>query len=151
MSKLISGLKFHRRLYLVEPLARVLTDRMGETFTRPDLIIPVPLHPLRLQERGFNQSLELSRAVARHYRLPVNWQLCRRVRHTQAQSDLSEKARQKNLRQAFEVCADIQGAHLVLFDDVITTGATVTELSKTLKRAGAKRVDVWAMARTPGY
>ncbi|MCU7890733.1 MAG: ComF family protein [Candidatus Thiodiazotropha sp. (ex Ustalcina ferruginea)] len=151
MSKLISGLKFHRKLYLVEPLARVLTDRMGETFTRPDLIIPVPLHPLRLQERGFNQSLELSRVVARHYHLPVNWQLCRRVRYTQAQSDLCEKARQKNLRQAFEVCGDIQGAHLVLFDDVITTGATVTELSKTLKRAGAKRVDVWAMARTPGY
>lgn len=151
VSKLISGLKFHRRLYLVEPLARVLTDCMGETFIRPDLIIPVPLHPLRLQERGFNQSLELSRVVARHYRLPVNWQLCQRVRHTQAQSDLSEKARQKNLRSAFEVCGDIQSAHLVLFDDVITTGATVTELSKTLKRAGAKRVDVWAMARTPGY
>ncbi|MEW8505951.1 MAG: ComF family protein [Candidatus Thiodiazotropha sp.] len=148
VNRLIGMLKFHNRLHLAEPLAKFLIERLGEGIERPDLLIPVPLHPLRLRQRGFNQSAEIARVLARRYRLPQDWRLCRRVKHTPAQAELKREARRKNLRRAFEVCADVRGAHLVVVDDVITTGATVTELCRVLKRAGAKRIDVWAVART---
>jgi ComF family protein len=110
----------------------------------------VPLHPVKLRSRGFNQSIELTRVLARHYHLPYDWRICRRIKQTKAQSELRREHRRRNLRNAFQVCAEIKGFHLVVVDDVITTGATVTELCKVLKRAGAKRVDVWALARTTG-
>jgi ComF family protein len=141
-------LKFRQKLYLAEPLAGLLIERLGEIRERPDLLIPVPLHPLRLRKRGFNQSVELTHKLARHYSLPYDWRICQRIKETKAQSELGERERQKNLRNAFQICAEVKGAHLVVVDDVITTGATVTELSKVLKKAGAKRVDVWAVART---
>lgn len=149
VSQLISGLKFHRQLHLAAPLARLMIDRLGAIKPVPDLLIPVPLHPQRLRERGFNQSLELARILARHHALRLDWRCCRRVRATAAQTGLDEKARRRNLRAAFQVDGDIRGRHLVLIDDVITTGATLGELSRTLLRAGAERVDVWALARTP--
>ena len=149
MSQLIGRLKFRRQLHLVRPLAQLMIERLGPLGARPDLLIPVPLHPLRLRERGFNQSLELARVVAAHYALSLDWRCCRRMRATSAQSGLHERERRRNLRAAFTVEGDLRGRYLVLFDDVITTGATLGELSKTLLRAGAARVDVWALARTP--
>jgi ComF family protein len=148
VSQLIGSLKFRRQLHLVRPLAELMIERLGPLDARPDLLIPVPLHPLRLRERGFNQSLELARALAAHYALSLDWRCCRRIRATPAQSGLNERERRRNLRAAFRAEGDLRGLHLVLFDDVITTGATIGELSKTLMRAGAKRVDVWALART---
>jgi len=150
-SHLISELKFRRKLHLVTPLARLMIDCGGPPIPRPDTMIPVPLHPHRLQERGFNQSLELARVLAHHYELELDWRLCRRVRSTPAQSGLSEKERRNNLRAAFEVTGKIAGRHLLLLDDVITTGATVSSLSLALLRAGAARIDVWALARTPHH
>lgn len=148
VSRLIGMLKFRQRLHLVEPLARLLIERLEEGYDKPDLLIPVPLHPLRLRERGFNQSLEIARILARHCALSCDWRLCRRVKQTRAQAELNREARQRNLRKAFAVSGNIEGAHLALVDDVITTGATVTELGRTFKKAGAGRIDVWAIART---
>jgi ComF family protein len=148
VNRLIGMLKFQRKLHLVDPLSRLLIQRLGERAARPDILVPVPLHPSRLQNRGFNQAVELSRALARHYHLSYDWRICRRIKQTQAQSALRGDQRRRNLSNAFQVCAEVKGAHLVVVDDVITTGATVTELSKVLKRAGANRVDVWAIART---
>ena len=128
-----------------------MIDQRGPLMTIPDLLIPVPLHPQRLRERGFNQSLELARVVARHYGLTLDWRSCRRVRSTPAQSGLSEKARWRNLRDAFQITCEMSGRHLMLMDDVITTGATLSALSQALLRAGAARVDVWALARTPDH
>jgi ComF family protein len=142
-------LKFQQKLHLAEPLAGLLIERLGELREQPDLLLPVPLHPLRLRKRGFNQSIELTRILARHYRLPYDWRICRRIKETKAQSELSERERRRNLSNAFQVCTAVNGSHLVVVDDVITTGATATELSKLLIKAGAKRVDVWAVARTP--
>ncbi|MEW8195950.1 MAG: phosphoribosyltransferase family protein [Candidatus Thiodiazotropha sp.] len=124
-------------------------EHLGEMDERPDVLVPVPLHPLRLRKRGFNQSVEITRVVARQCRLPFDWRLCRRTKETKTQSELNEEERRRNISNAFQVCADVKGTHLALVDDVITTGATVTELSRMLKKAGAKRVDVWAIARTP--
>ncbi|MCU7798210.1 MAG: ComF family protein [Candidatus Thiodiazotropha sp. (ex Myrtea spinifera)] len=126
-----------------------MIDRLGDIEDPPDTLIPVPLHPLRLRERGFNQSLELARLLAKYQALDLNWRAVRRIRSTTAQTGLSEKDRRKNLRSAFEVNDDLAGRHVALFDDVITTGATITELSRTLLRAGVKRIDIWALARTP--
>ncbi|MBT2969825.1 MAG: ComF family protein [Candidatus Thiodiazotropha sp. (ex Ctena orbiculata)] len=148
VNRLIGMLKFHNRLHLVEPLAGLLIERLGEDYDRPDLLIPVPLHPVRLRERGFNQSVEIARVLARRCGLSHDWRLCRRIKHTPPQAELKREARRKNLHRAFEICADLSGSHLVVVDDVITTGATVAELGRLLKKAGAKRVDAWALART---
>ncbi|MES9992089.1 MAG: ComF family protein [Candidatus Thiodiazotropha sp.] len=148
INRLIGMLKFHNRLHLAEPLAGLLIERLGAEYDRPDLLVPVPLHPLRLRQRGFNQSLEISRVLSRRCGLSQDWRLCRRIKHTPAQAELNREARRNNLRRAFQVCADVSGMHLAVVDDVITTGATVSELCRVLKRAGAERVDVWAVART---
>jgi len=149
VSQLISSLKFRRQLHLVAPLARLMIDCLSRIDPAPDILIPVPLHPVRLRERGFNQSLELARALGSHHSLKLDWRCCRRVRATPAQSGLDEKDRRRNLRAAFQVDGDLRGRHAVILDDVITTGATIRELSRTLLRAGAAQVDVWALARTP--
>ncbi|MEJ2402806.1 MAG: ComF family protein [Candidatus Thiodiazotropha sp.] len=147
-NRLISTLKFHQQLHLSAPLARLLIARLGTLDAPPDRILPVPLHALRLKERGFNQAVELGRILSRHYAIPLDLHCVQRIRNTQAQSDLKETARQKNLRKAFLLRRPVKGLKLAILDDVITTGATVRELGRTLKQAGAKHVDVWAIART---
>ena len=149
VSQLIGHLKFRRQLHLAAPLARLMSERLGPVDPRPDLLVPVPLHPRRLRERGFNQSLELARVLAAQYDLGLDWRVCRRIRATPAQTGLTERERRRNLRNAFRVEGNLRGCHLVVLDDVVTTGATLGELSRTLLRAGAARVDVWALARTP--
>lgn len=147
---LISGLKFHRKLNHARLLSQLLSDYLEQTQAElPDLILPVPLHRQRLRERGYNQALELARPIGRHFGLPVDSRLCRRIRATPAQTGLDRKTRKKNLRQAFQLTGEVKGQTIALLDDVMTTGTTVAELAKVLKRAGASRVDVWAVARTP--
>jgi ComF family protein len=148
LSRLISNLKFRHQLHLVEPLARLLIQRLADLDDPPDLILPVPLHLRRLRERGFNQAQELGRVLAKHYHIPLDGRLVKRTRHTLAQSDLDEQARRKNLRNAFHVYGCVKGAKLVILDDVITTGSTIWEMSKALKQAGAVQVVAWALART---
>lgn len=116
---------------------------------RPGCIIPVPLHARRLRERGYNQALELARPLARAWRLPLRADALRRVRATPAQSALDAAARRRNLRGAFAATAADLPAHVALLDDVMTTGATLAACARTLRRAGVRRVDVWALARTP--
>ncbi|MET0091690.1 MAG: ComF family protein [Candidatus Thiodiazotropha sp.] len=145
---LISALKFNQQLHLAPPLARLLIARLGRLDKPPDRILPVPLHTTRLRERGFNQAVELGRTVSRHYAIPLDLNSVVRTRNTRAQSDLKETDRQRNLRKAFRIQHPVRGLNLVILDDVITTAATVGELGRTLKQAGAGRVDVWAIART---
>ncbi|MCU7843961.1 MAG: ComF family protein [Candidatus Thiodiazotropha sp. (ex Monitilora ramsayi)] len=146
---MISSLKFRQRLQLVEPLAKLMIDRLNVTQDLPEVLIPVPLHPTRLRERGFNQSLEIARLLTKDLLIDLDWRSVKRVRPTPAQTGLSEKGRRRNLRSAFAVSEELQASHVVLFDDVITTGATLTELSRLLLRSGVKQVDIWALARTP--
>ena len=149
-ASLISQLKFNRRLSHARLLSQLLIAHLqAQAPARPDLILPVPLHAKRLKERGYNQALEIARPVGRHFGLPVLPRLCRRVRMTPAQVNLDRQARRKNLRNAFKVTGTVAGKTIALLDDVVTTGTTVSELARCLKRAGAARVDVWAVARTP--
>ena len=117
---------------------------------RPDCLVPVPLHRTRLRARGYNQALELARMLARHHHLALRPGLLRRVRATSAQTELDAKTRRRNVRGAFEARTGTGlPAHVALIDDVMTTGATLSECARVLKRAGVQRVEAWALARAP--
>ncbi len=148
-SRLIGEFKFRHRLHLTASLSALFCSTLPADLPRPDLLLPVPLHPDRLRERGFNQSLELARRIAGELDLELDWRALRRVRATPPQSRLDRRARRSNLHAAFSADGGVKGCHIALLDDVITTGATVTAASLALRRAGAERIDVWALARTP--
>ncbi len=117
--------------------------------TIPELIIPVPLHWKRLIWRGFNQSLELARRLARQEHIELVPDALKRTRHTQPQSTLPAKERAGNVRGAFVANAEkVKGRHVLLVDDVMTTGTTLKECTRVLRLAGASRVDVLLLART---
>lgn len=118
--------------------------------TLPALLIPVPLHRTRLRERGYNQALVLARPLAQALGIPLRHDLLERTKATPPQTGLNAKARRRNLGGAFAIAPSIAlPAHVALFDDVMTTGATLREATRVLLKAGVARVDVWALARAP--
>ncbi len=112
-----------------------------------DALVPVPLHRKRLLERGFNQAFEIARPVAAGTGLPLLSRGIFRHADTQPQTLLAARDRHANLRGAFRVGRDLQGMHVAIIDDVITTGATVNALAASLRNAGAIEVHAWALAR----
>lgn len=147
---LIPRLKFDARLAHARLLGGLMADFLQQRLKDeelPELIIPVPLHRARLRRRGFNQALEIARPVARRLDLRLEPHALRRVRSTSAQMDLPARKRRANIRGAFALREGWGAAHVALVDDVATTGATVNELAKVLKRAGVERVQVWVCAR----
>ncbi len=148
--RLIGDLKFNSGLTQARLLARLLGDFLETAMeSPPDLLIPVPLHPSRLRERGYNQSLELARPLSRQFGIPLKYNLCTRIRATPHQLSLKKQDRTRNVRGGFRVSGKLNARHVALIDDVVTTGATVSELARQLKKNGVERVDVWAVARTP--
>lgn len=145
---LIKALKYQGRLSVARLLGEVLAETLADE-PRPDCIIPIPLHPSRLRQRGFNQSVELARPVARRLGVPVVVDCLRRLRPTLPQVGQDARERRANLRGAFGV----HGApppRVALLDDVVTTGSTVDEAARTLRAAGVEEIWVWAVARTAG-
>jgi len=138
---LVQALKYRARLALAGFFARSLASR---TMPEVDLIVPMPLHPRRLAERGFNQALE----IARHLGRPIEPRGVLRVKHTPPQTELPYEERAKNVCGAFLCKLDLTGARVAVLDDVMTTGATLNELARALKRAGAARVENLVIART---
>ncbi len=132
-------------------LAEHLRHAYLEGLPRPDLLLPVPLARPRLRRRGFNQAALLAQWLTAALQLPVREDLLLRPRDTPAQQQLDAAARRRNLRQAFAIAdpAAIAGRRVAIVDDVLTTGATAEALSSLLRRAGAVRVDVYCLARTP--
>ena len=116
----------------------------------PGLLLPVPLHPQRLRQRGYNQALELARPLARAMGVPLARDLLQRTRATHAQTGLDARDRRGNVRGAFALrSGEGLPGHVAILDDVMTTGATLADCTRVLKRAGVARVDVWALARAP--
>ncbi|HOY70780.1 MAG TPA: ComF family protein [Methylotenera sp.] len=113
-----------------------------------DVMIPMPLHPQRLQERGFNQSLEIAKLLAKQSNIPLDYTSCTRTKYTPPQASLPLKERAKNIKGVFACSANLAGKRIAIVDDVMTTGASLNELSKTLKKAGAAHVECWVVART---
>ena len=148
LDRWLPRLKFHRDLTAGRLLSQLMLDRLY-TAERPDAVLPVPLHRARLRSRGYDQALELARPLARALDLPLQCDLLQRIRATKPQSELDGAARSRNLRGAFAFGATVPPAHVALVDDVMTTGATLGELSKLLSEAGAADVQVWVFARTP--
>lgn len=136
---------------LADVLSQYLQHRFDEDLPRPDALLPVPLAAKRLRQRGFNQAAMLARWLSRQLDLPCEENVVRRIQDTSAQQDLDAKARKRNLRNAFALTTDahVKGRHLALVDDVLTTGATAQALARLLMNAGAARVDVYCLARTP--
>jgi ComF family protein len=144
---LLKRLKFSGELALGPLLGGLLAEHLAQRGDAlPTQIIPVPLHPVRLRERGFNQATELAGIVGRQLGIPLARRLCRRRRNTGPQSLLSNTARRLNLRNAFAV-SGVPAAHVAIVDDVMTTGHTTNELARVLKQAGAQVVEVWVIAR----
>ena len=142
----------HRLKYGNQPaLARVLGTLLGRRLRergrpRVDAIVPVPLHAAREARRGYNQAGEIAAFVARELGLPVHDRLARRVRDTAEQAALPAIARRANVSGAFEV-QGLPPLAVAIVDDVLTTGATVEALGKALRRAGCRRIEVWAVAK----
>lgn len=150
INRLITRFKFHADLTVGHHLAHWFAEKVKPDIL-PDAIIPMPLHPARLRQRGFNQALELVKPIALQLGVPVLADSCKRVVNTPDQIGLSALQRRRNMRNAF-ICTPKQPlpAHVAVFDDVVTTGATVLSLVRTLRRAGVQRLDVWALARATG-
>lgn len=148
VDRMVQSLKFSGRLELARSLAALLGEVLDPQ-SLPQCLVPVPLHRRRLRARGFNQAAEIARHLARRTGVPLAQSLCFRCRPSVAQSSLPARARRRNVRGAFAAGNVPAGLHHVaIVDDVVTTGATVLEVARTLRRAGIEEIEVWACART---
>jgi ComF family protein len=148
VDRLIHRFKYAGDLAVGKWLALQLARRV-RALPRPDLIVAPPLTPAKLRERGFNQALEIAKRVAPVLAVRCDIAGLAKVRETSPQPGLGRRERRANLRGAFRCDLELGGAHVALVDDVVTTGATGDILARALKKAGAERVSVWCVARTP--
>ena len=143
---LIIGLKFNEKLLYASMMSSFFINNV-HIDKMPDYLVPVPLHPNRIQERGYNQALLIARYLAKHYPLKLDFTHCRRVLDTQRQSDLDYQKRRGNVKGCFVADRVFTSRHIAIVDDVMTTGFTANELAIQLKKAGARQIDLWVIAR----
>lgn len=151
---LIRDFKYGHHLYLGQFFAEHLTGILEQHWAssgraRPDLIVPMPLHPNRLRTRGFNQAAEIARHVAQRLNIPCAYNMVIRRYDTPSQAGLHRDERWRNLLGAFACTQTLSAPHILLVDDVLTTGASLSACAETLRQAGATRIDVAVVARTP--
>ncbi len=149
-SILITQLKFHHRLILAYHFGYLLAAKLKEHYAVhfPDILIPVPLHPQRLRQRGFNQALEIAKTIRRQLHISIDKTNLIRTRATRPQSEIPAKQRRSNMKNAFVCNSNLKNLHVLLIDDVITTGHTIDACCVALQKAGVKQIDVCAIART---
>jgi len=153
LDRLLARLKYHGKLAPAKLLGELLAESLiVEGEASPGLLLPMPLHPKRLRERGYNQATELARPLAKQLELPLEHDLVRRVKATTMQKGLSAAERQVNVRNAFEVDmvryeALGKPGVVTIIDDVVTTGATMDSLARVLLKAGVSKVRVLALTR----
>jgi ComF family protein len=147
---LITGFKYSDKLHAARLFSGWMTQAGKACLEGADMIVPVPLHRVRLFTRRYNQSALLAQHIARQSGLPFYPRLIKRLRNSAPQASLSRSSRLTNVKGIFTVLPpyDVGGKHVVLVDDVMTTGATVRECAKALKKAGAASVRVLVLART---
>lgn len=149
VKQLVTKLKFDRNLTYAPLLAQNFVNAIQHRKnTLPECIIPVPLHKQRLRERGFNQALELAQIISKKLNIPCDHSFCQRDKATPFQSGLSAKQRKQNLKNAFSITKNHAYKHVAIFDDVVTTGTTVNELARQLKKSGVEIIEIWTIART---
>ena len=152
LDRLLQHYKYKESLHLADTFASLLIKNLLDTApnnqAQIDLIMPMPMHNERLKQRGFNQALEIARLISKDKQIKLDFTSCQRIRLTPPQASLPLKERIKNIRGVFECNKNLQGLNVALVDDVMTTGASLNELAKTLKQAGAAHVECWVIART---
>ena len=155
LDRLLQHYKYQESLSLANTFASLWLDKhptniagSQDKIPEIDLIIPMPMHKDRLQQRGFNQALEIARLISKHRQIKLDYNSCKRTRLTPPQASLPLKERIKNIQGVFQCDQNLQGLNIALVDDVMTTGASLNELAKTLKQAGAAHVECWVIART---
>ena len=139
--------KYGDALHISRTFGQLLADKIN--INSIDLIIPMPMHPARLKERGFNQALEIAKALVNLWgKEKLDYKSAIRQKLTPPQASLPFKERVKNIKGAFAVSGNLAGKRVAIVDDVMTTGASLNELAKTLKKASASHVECWVLART---
>lgn len=151
---MIGRYKYHGQRKFARPLiaglGQFLADQLArEPGSAPLVLIPAPMHPKRRRKRGFNQACDIAEALGSRLGIRVDPGLVRRVKHVQSQRELNRAQRLANLKDVFEIRSKVP-ERVAIVDDVVTTGATVRSLAIRLKAAGAREVEIWALARTPG-
>lgn len=151
ITQLLTDLKFRQKLFHARILGELMSERIRTEWYKniplPSLIIPMPLHIMRLKERGFNQALEIARPISKILQIPLDYRSCERHKHTAPQTTLSEADRVQNIKQAFRVNRPLTAHHVAVIDDIVTTGYTIREFCKILKQSGVLHIDVWCCAR----
>jgi len=150
VDRLVQKMKYDAKLHLArlfgEQLRIAASAWIRET-GKPDIIVPVALHRSRLRQRGFNQSIEITRRTSKALGIKLEINRIKRIRKTDTQTELPLKQREQSVRGAFAVNGSLKNLSIVIVDDVVTNGHTVGELARVLKRAGAERVGIWGIAR----
>lgn len=150
INRMISDFKDHGRLTTGFVLTEMTASRYLEArLPRPDVLVPVPLHRSKRRGRGFNQAEEIARHLGQRLRVPPLTRALHVERPVASQRALGRRDRARNLRGAFVTRRRLDGLHVAIIDDVVTTGSTASALARALKATGASRVDVIALARTP--
>lgn len=148
LDKLLQHYKYRESLHLANTFATLWLDQHSCNNYAVDLIIPMPMHVTRLKQRGFNQALEIAKIISKKTKIALDYHACQRSKLTPPQASLPLKERIKNMRGVFECEKNLHGLNIALVDDVMTSGASLNELAKTLKQAGAAHVECWVIART---
>ncbi|MBU2954560.1 ComF family protein [Marinobacter sp. F3R08] len=151
---MISRYKYNGQRKFGRPLIADFTNLLENalhdgTVAVPEVLVPAPMDPLRRWQRGFNQAQDIAETIGGDLNIPVATGLARRVRRVRSQRTLNREARLLNLRGVFEVTSAVP-ERVAIVDDVVTTGATARVLASALREAGAREIQVWALARTPG-
>ena len=157
VDKLIQQVKYHNKQYWLSSLCHLLSEEIAMTYLNdeyPNTLIPVPMHPKKKRIRTYNQAEIISLKLSQKLRIPTHSKLLKKIKLTDAQAGLDKAHRIRNLKGSIivapeRITRDIKGKHLALIDDVMTTRATAELASKLLLKAGARRVDIWCIARTP--
>lgn len=148
LREMIFSLKYKQQLSLAHDLGLMLADKViSSGVPLPDQLVPVPLHPLRMMRRGFNQALEIARSCGRRLGLPVSTYSVRRRRQTRAQYSLKAAQKTTNVKGAFSARPFSKQDNIAIIDDIVTSGATATELALTLRHAGAGDISLWTCCR----
>ena len=142
---LLQHYKYKNALYLCQTLASLFAKKVE--MREIDVMIAMPLHPNRMKVRGFNQSLELAKIIARQHHIALDSVSCKRIKNTPPQASLPFKHRLNNMKGAFACNQSFAGQHVAIIDDVMTTGSSLNELAKILKKAGARKVSCYVLAR----
>lgn len=155
---LVHQLKFGEKITYARTLGEILLNTLQEKLkadgelnikSRPDCLLPVPLHNTRMRQRGYNQSIEIVRVIAKKLNIPIEYNAVIRQRSTSAQTGLNVAQRKNNIKGAFSLVSEIKEKHVLIIDDVMTTGSTVNELAKLLKKNKVECVGVLSIARAP--